>query len=1168
MLSPLLIIGVGGAGGKTIRAMKQELNRILESSGYTDGIPAAWQFLQIDTTIDGAYFPAPMLPQDEFHCVVPSGSYYGDILGSIMDTGSVSEQQQMLAGWGIPMPRFNEVDMMDAVIHAGNWRYFLSHRAPGRIRSVGDAAKTLQAIQRSIAKMSAPTALSELASVANCMGSSNPVNNPQAFIISSLGGGSGSGMFMDVAEILKRATPQNWAQQSISFLYTPDVFRSTGHNLTDIVSKNTLGAMNELIASQWVEISEGSELLYSKMGLVGDTSSGKQSFGCKTNILISGRNNVIDISDGASGVGMDEVFLAIGESLAAAISNEDIYEFLIKNYTYRSWSHGALDISGLAPEKFQGMTSLSSIGFGKMTLGVDRIVDYVADAMTKRQVEKLLWPRLTPALSKGGISVKELIQEKADENWPSFLLNSGLDERGPQNQIVDALLPKQAQERIKKFVSGIIEKNVTAEPRTLVTFTQAIWSDWEIESIDFLNTFKSEMNGKAQKWVPSIQDKLRDQFASELMLNGYAVLSNLTERLEVELRDHVVPELLMNHKEFSNIVDGFESHAYNKRINEIAEGLTGVSTQSGSFLEKLSHSLARVLEFQVNLEVNALVASLVQDLLSFFITPLKGQLKDSEFTLQKIQKANLLPNGSKNPFMDYPDWGSGKVPNQYKSRSLERILIDSAEFELTYDFYASKDSQGAPAFQQSVIAAMLGKKMNPTPGDLNPQSLITVSSPWITSVRDEQGTMSAVVSKSEWNFHTDIAELTERNRRWLKREDSTFGKFTNMSIREFVSAAGEGPQIRNQREHRFTMEYRSMLILAQPLIEINPLAMPNILMPHGGRGADDMMIWTNKIPFAISSNVGQACTRVLQESGFNPADPSFEQEWFDSGSNESTIFAATTTQASLPAWAFASLTEPILQQVARSKIMPQTWSQLWNGRRTRPLTEAVPFEAEMRRSIITGWFVATLFGMRNVRPLPAGRTVQIWNPTLKTPGWSSFPSPLLNTHHEDSQHESWVLPQLLMSAGIALAEFGKSGDPEFINGYRLLKFLGREVTTSFNYRDHWDGKGIGDMLPSGKPAQSNYLKNWVESGESPFLKEELLKVLQASLALTPDRGEALVKTVELIRTQYDNIWNEMSSTPWHSLPETWELKEDIDLALSDIAQYVSELKNSTSRNRD
>jgi hypothetical protein len=261
-----------------------------------------------------------------------------------------------------------------------------------------------------------------------------------------------------------------------------------------------------------------------------------------------------------------------------------------------------------------------------------------------------------------------------------------------------------------------------------------------------------------------------------------------------------------------------------------------------------------------------------------------------------------------------------------------------------------------------------------------------------------------------------------------------------------------------------------------------------------------------------------------------------------------------------PFWANPSLIDPILEAVARSKSHSQTWAQFWDGRRARPLTEAVPFETEMRRSIITGWFIATLFGMRKVWPLAEGRTVQIWNPTLETPDWSSFPSPLLATHHEDSRHESWVLPQLLMSAGIALANFGKSGNPEFINGYRLLKFLGREVTTSFRNRDNWDGSGSGDLLPTGERSKSNYLKSWVESGESPYQNGALVTPLQVSLALTPDRAEALIKTVQLIRSEYSAIWMKFSESPWRSLPETWELKEDIDCALEDISNYVSRLR--------
>ena len=1148
MLRPLLIIGVGGAGGKTIRAMKQELNRILESSGYTDGIPAAWQFLQIDTTYDGIAFPAPMLDIDEFHCVIPRYVNVYDITASIINRGTGSEQQRMLAGWGVPMPRIN-------ITGAVPWS-----RAIGRQCGVAGLKSTLQAIQNSICKMQSPTAMAELAEVAHLMGAMRTQNHPQAFIVSSLAGASGSGMFMDVAELLKRATSGGWGHESVSLLYTPEVFSGIGVMERE-VRKHTLGVMNELIASQWVEISDQTELLYSKMGLATGNNSGLRNYGCRDNILIGTRNSSgFDISSGAYSEGMDDVFLNIGEALAGVVTNEEISDLFFYSITPAIWRiKSVVDVSGLSPENVDNPTLMASgVGFGKMTLGTEKIVDYVADSLTKCQVELLLWPESTPPALEGRKTLSELIQDKSDEAWPNFLLDSGLDERGSQCQIVEALLPEHAQELIRQYVNGIIKMNVGDAPRPFSTFTRAIWSEWENESSDFLATFKNEVNGKAQKWVPSIQEKLREQISNELRLRGYAVLLDLTERLEAELRYHVVPELLMDHTEYSRAIDGLDRDVFNNWINEIADGLTGITAQNGPFLEKLSHSLTRVLEFQLNSYVNALAASLVQDMLSHFIAPLKEQLKDSRSTLQMVLRSDQMRDGTRNPYMSFPRWGSGVVPQQYKAKTLERTLIDSQEYESTYEFYAGNDALGEPPFQMSVGAALQGKKLNHSPGDLNSQTLVTVSSPWITSVREAQGSIGAVRGASEWNFHTDITELSERNRRWLKNEESAFGKFTNVSIREYVNAVYAGPQIQAERIEKFVGEFEVLLRMAQPLITLNPKAMAHYVSAADGGFAGRSLMKSSGIPFSPSSEVGQGCIRVLQQNGFDPAYG--VQDWFHPESNTSTIFVFSALQNKLPAWAFASLTEPILEQVEHSKIMVQTWQQFWDGRRTRPIIEAIPFETEMRRSIITGWFVARLFGMGKVRQMPAGRTVQIWNPTLETPDWSSFPSPLLPTHGEDSQRESWVLPQLLMSAGIALAEFGKSGNPEFIHGYRLLKYLGREVTTSFINRDHWDGRGTGDMLPSGKPARSEYLKNWVESGISPHENGELTKTLQMSLALTPDRAEALIKNVQLISTEYKNYWSEMSSRAWHDLPETWELKEDIDLALEDISNYVRRLR--------
>ena len=1153
MLSPLLIIGVGGAGGKTIRAMKQELNRILESSGYTGGIPEAWQFLLIDTTFDGVDFPAPMLPQDEFHCVVPQGSNYSDLLTSITARGSLHEQQGMLAGWGIPASPI-------AINHGAG-----QIRAIGRIVGVANSARTLEAIKRSISKISSPTALAELHNAANALGTrTSNSRTPAAFIISSLGGGSGSGMFMDVAELLKRATPQNWAHQSISFLYTPEAFSSLGNSGVNI-SKNTLGAMNELIASQWVEISNQTELLYSKMGLATGNNSGKRNYGCRDNILIGARSqNGTNISYGAESAGMDEVFLNIGEALAGAISNDVISDFILEHFLFRArhnlWQS---DSSGLTPgiNTVDNLVSnVSGIGFGKLTVGANHLIDYVADALTKSQVEILLWPELSPSLFKSGKSLQELIQAKSDQAWPTFLLSSRLDERGSQNQIIDALLPDQLNDRIKQYVVEMIKKNASSTLMPLPTFSKVVWSGWVPSSEQFLRTLKDEMSSKAQRWVPGIQIHVQELIVRELKSNGYAIAANLLERLKIELKEHVIPELNREHTEFAKAISTFDQRLFNTHINEIANGLTGVSIQNGPFFEKLASSLNRLVEYQINSHVTNLASSLVEDMLNFFVEPLIAQISDARFTLHTSMKSSTMPNGARNLFPGFPDWGSGVVPNRYRSRPLERALIEPSDYESIYDFYAGNDTQGGPPFQMSVDAALLGKMMNPIPGDPNPQTLITATSPWVTSVRDAQDATGAAVNKAVWKFNTDIEELSTRNRSWLKSSGSSFGRFTKVSIREHVSAFGASPQIREAREAKFVREYEAMLGIAQPLTLLNPNAIRHIFSSNNSGWPGGVSLKSSKIPFDINSNVGRACATVLQQYGLNPSQGGISQTWFDPSDNHSEMFAVSTLENNLPAWAFASLTDPILDQVAQSKIQINTWEQFWDGRRTRPLIESIPFETEMRRSIITGWFVATLFGMRKVWPLAEGRTVQIWNPTLETPDWSSFPSPLLATHREDSRHESWVLPQLLMSAGIALAEFGKSGDPEFINGYRLLKFLGREVTTSFNYRDHWDGKGTGDMLPSGKPAQSNYLKNWVESGESPYQNGALVTPLQVSLALTPDRAEALIKSVQLLSTEYKNYWSEMSSRAWHDLPETWELKEDIDLAFEDISNYVSRLR--------
>jgi len=1153
MLRPLLIIGAGGSGGKTIRSMKQALIRRLETAGYTKGLPAAWQFLQIDTTRDGVDFPAPMLPDDEIHLVVKPHDDFRSVLSRITNTGTLPDQQAMLSGWGIATSAITITN------GAGQTR------AIGRQAGVANSDQTLQAIKAAISKLQGPTADAELNEIGRKLETDRTNKTPATFIISSLAGGSGAGMFIDIAELLKRASQEPWAADSIAFLYTSEVFESLAAAGANI-SKNSLGAMNEITAGKWIGISDRTHLLYSKLGLSNSNNSKPGEFGPAGSILVGVRNQTgVNISIGADGAGMDEVFLTIGEALAGVVTDDTISQHLFKHaFVNITQTRASIDNSGLAPDpggigkNLNPTFAAAGIGFGQMTLGADRIIEYVADALTRDQVRKLLWPAFNQELLKEGISYDRLVEDKADEIWPTFLKDSRLDEKGSQDQIINELFPKNWEADCKQFVTGLVSKVVSDKPSPLLNFCRGTWNEWENGSEEFLEGLQDKIKMQARQWVPSVQKSFRDHLADELVQSGYLVVSSLIAKLQEELRSYSLRELNHEHEQFANAVRGFDQTKFNNGVQELAEGITGVSKQNGPFLNKVVSTLSRVLEFRVKSYVFDLAASLVDDMLKYFFDPLSEQINDARHKLQ------LAVDDKKNRFGAFPEWGSGVVPKKYKARTIERILIDVSEFESTYAFYAEKDSGGAVPFPKSVNSALLGKKMNVLPGDKNDQVLIEQKNPWVTSVRDAQDELGAAVTKLDWSFNSDLDNLLKRNRHWLQSDQSAFGKYTKVSIREFVEAKGESPSVRQKREDKFVAEYAAMLSLAEPLVSLNPNAFQYIINVDNAQPANGVMRKSSDIPFDIKSRVGKECIQILQKLGIDVASPSFEADWFDPGSNDTTLYAVSTTQASLPAWSFASLTEPILNQVAHSRTDASAWIQFWEGRRARPLAEAIPFETQIRLSIITGWFVASIFGLLEKKELSVGRSIQIWNPTLQTPGWSHFPEPLLNTHIQDVRRGWWYLPQILTSAGLALANFGKTGDQSYLYGYRLLKYLGREVTTSIDGRDFWDGNGVGDVLPTGMPSQSSMIQKWIESGVAPAQNRGLNELLNENLATSANRSEALLTTLQQIRDEYAGIWSRFATTPWPELPETWELRHEIDSALADIYNYVKALDVSES----
>jgi hypothetical protein len=93
---------------------------------------------------------------------------------------------------------------------------------------------------------------------------------------------------------------------------------------------------------------------------------------------------------------------------------------------------------------------------------------------------------------------------------------------------------------------------------------------------------------------------------------------------------------------------------------------------------------------------------------------------------------------------------------------------------------------------------------------------------------------------------------------------------------------------------------------------------------------------------------------------------------------------------------------------------------------------------------------------------------------------------------------------------------------------------------------------------------STLLRDWVLNGVN-LSELPLNETLSYHLSQSETRGEAMKVTVAELRVQYSETWEQLKYTAWNDVPESWELKQDIDEAFDDIHKYVTGLSVVTKR---
>jgi len=229
---PVLLIGLGGSGGRTLRLVKRELQEQRLRRRMADESEVGLQMLHID-------LPATMEPADrpldggidlEPHeylglaSVLPAGSGIAEVLSEL---SAIPGSEYELEGW-LPSPH--------------RW-------APGtpggplrraEVRAVG--LRALPEIHRALS-----------AALARIRMGTGPESWPMPILVGSIAGATGSAIVRDVHETLAQIDGET-AYRAVTILYTPDVFPA--HMVGPHMQARALATITELLSLAWSHYGE------------------------------------------------------------------------------------------------------------------------------------------------------------------------------------------------------------------------------------------------------------------------------------------------------------------------------------------------------------------------------------------------------------------------------------------------------------------------------------------------------------------------------------------------------------------------------------------------------------------------------------------------------------------------------------------------------------------------------------------------------------------------------------------------------------------------------------------------------------------------------------------------------------------------------------------------
>ena len=1081
MYRKMMFVGLGGSGGKTLRVLKRDLKEWLIDNDWNGPFPSGWQFVHIDTPSvpDGVRPGGGDLDESEYLGLIGPGVSF-DAVAAKIDT--ISGIDRELLGWRVDGQALG----VPLTMGAGQFR------AIGRAIAMCYSLPIKERLIQAIGQVNNPAASAELANLYSMvMGKPATVASasPVVVVVSSLAGGTGAGLLVDVCDILRALQP-TWGSESISLLYTPDVFLGLGDGAVGGVQPNSLAAVSEVLNGYWwhggTQDSQVPRKTLSALKaagianditqsgpfcpyLVGSTSAGGVQYTSDIQLFETVGAALVSW---ATDTKVQQNFIAhtIGNWQAAAKANQPDQDVLV--------NHGAGSIE-------PGVPAFSALGFSRVSLGTKYLTRYASKRLAKDSVLHLANAHLASneaqaiIQSRKLIDPEQIVDELANRYLSWFLRSAELDEIGPdENQIIDRVTPKEFDAQYWAEISRAQELSNISGAHPAKTWIDQIIPAVETATKSFHSTMTILVQENIAEWlkkhpihVLSVAEDAISRYglkiAAAMVMKAANVLSNPANGVGAEL---------LGDSEMNNYLRFASSSEWQGQLRLFLD-----ESNKSKFAHDhpaISESIKEAMRYSTCISrahICERTSDLVVDFANGFLKPLSRALADAAGLLE----ANIgLVN-------DWPNWGAGLPPQDLLPPRSEWTLIEPQEFAQTFDSklaetfaneadaLAKQDHQGLA--RNEVVSGSFIRKMQENSPDmfqtLQGCLLLSQIQSWVADYRVSQ--KPDPKKEAVFNVNVQPEEINKRATAWMMQSGTPFQLLLSTDLRTYTSKEQHKASTASEteyktRQRRLIEKLSAAIASAEPLIGIDQNLIGSLHPKLTSGGSIKIKRDVSEVPF-LSHPVEQEVRQLLEQTCYG-------------GSRKEQINSVVVGSSKLPHIdVISQLDSPVSPLVVKSLMQPisNSWTaasssgvargSFWSNRRGRTLREFVPVPQEHLHAMVRGWFTGKLLGIIQG---DVGKEVSIVRDISdRTPSWVSFPFPTL-TEPLDFRDQ---LPTILESLTLAYAEVGTVSSLSPLGPYLALRDLGTSMPSAtaelYSYK-------------SLNPALQQWLKNGQLDGAS------------------------------------------------------------------------------------